>query len=457
MQYDPRTMRRLAMNLVVDKFDRPIAFEAANKVLYPIPTLAEDDSGTVTGLAGPDGLPVPLDGLRLQGRSSLGVKLADFQTLVGHSCTNNGTMELVSGDVSQIGKTGYSIKVTVPAGETSIFSYPAWTTAVNNPGGNFLLVIDNHTVATDGYINWYTAVESGYTNHYYTTLALNKYGIQALGKGVGSVVSDWMVGGGSPTPSTITRSRCNIIAPAAEAAVVTFHLMSAAAWTPPVIQIIHDDGGVEGYTELLPLLNEYGFKAGFSIIGSLIDTTNHMTTAHLDQLYAEGHDLIPHGATNLSTLALAAALADIDSNADYLLGRGYTRGSNIYVYPNGVEYHSATDKTSLINHLIGRGIKHGYLASGNTSLPIKQMNKYLVSRYAVNAAVNTTTLLNHIDKAWECGYGMTLMLHQIVASGASGDQANRADVNTIFAGLAARVKEGKCIVLPPSDSVLAHA
>lgn len=55
MQYDPRTMRRLAMNLVVDELDRPIAFEADNKVLYPFPTLAADSFGDYTELVGPNG------------------------------------------------------------------------------------------------------------------------------------------------------------------------------------------------------------------------------------------------------------------------------------------------------------------------------------------------------------------------------------------------------------------
>lgn len=54
MQYDPRTMRRLAMNLVVDELDRPIAFEADNKVLYPFPTLAADSFGDYTELVGPN-------------------------------------------------------------------------------------------------------------------------------------------------------------------------------------------------------------------------------------------------------------------------------------------------------------------------------------------------------------------------------------------------------------------
>lgn len=401
-----------------------------------------------------DGHEVPLS--THTGTSSLGVSVADYQTLTGHSCSNNGTMSLVSGNVPQIGKTGYSIKVTVPAGETSIFSFPSWT-AVNNPGNNFALVIENHTLATDGYINWYTAVQSAYTDHYYTTCSLNKYGLQAFVRAVGSAVSDWTVGGGSPTPSTITRGRCNIVAPASEAAVVTFHLMSAAAWSPPLIQIICDDGGIEGYRELLPLLNEYGFKAGFAIIGSLIGTTNYMTTSMLDQLYADGHDLIPHGATNLSSLSLAAALADVDSNANYLINRGYHRGRELYVYPNGVEYHSATDKTSIINHLVARGVKQAYLASGNTTYAAKGLNKYGITRYNCDAAVNTTTLLNHIDKAWECGMGMTLMIHQIVASGATGGQVNRSDMDTILSGIATREKAGKLIVARPSDTVLALA
>lgn len=55
MRYDPRTMRRLAMNMVVDELDRPIAFEADNKALYPFPTLAEDASSNVTALVGPGG------------------------------------------------------------------------------------------------------------------------------------------------------------------------------------------------------------------------------------------------------------------------------------------------------------------------------------------------------------------------------------------------------------------
>lgn len=408
-------------------------------------------------LVGADGVPIDTELFGFHNSASLGIPLLDFSTLIGYSIAAGGTMELVAASVPEIGKTGNSIKVTVPAGTTKAFDLEEWT-ALNIANSHVMLVVENQTLGINATGVFYLGVQSALTDHYYSNISFNKYGLDMFALANNGTANRWTVGGGAPTFATLTDGRVNITANAANDAVIVFHGIYAAPRCPPIIQIIQDDGPIGGYTELYPLLNKYGFKAGFSIIADLVGSTaSYMSEAQLGQLYAEGHDMIPHGQYSLDTYGSAAlAIADIQHNADYLTALGYTRGSKLYVYPNGTAYYSASDRTTIKDYLDTAGYLNAYIASGRQHMQAGGVRRLEVERYAVNAAVNTTTLLNELDLAIDSGQGMVLMIHNVVASGAAGDASNRADVETILAGIQTRVRAGKCVVLPPSKASVAH-
>lgn len=390
------------------------------------------------------------------GQNSLGVLLVDFSTLTGYGVTAGATMELVSSSVPEIGKTGNSIKVTVPAGTTKSFDLASFS-ALNVANQSFMLVFDNQTLGLNATSVWYMGVQSALTDQYYTTFSYTQYGLCAVCAANNGTINKWSTGSGSPSFSTLTDGRINITANAANDAVIVFHGIYAAPRQMPIIQLIQNDGSASGYTEFLPLLNKYGMKAGFAIIKDLVGTGGYLTEAQLGYLSEQGHDLLPYGQNALSSLASAgAAIADIKSNTDYLDQFRFGKANICYVYPAGVQYYSATDRTSITDYLASAGVDAAYLASGYTHQQAGSIGNLNIPRYAVNAAVNTTTLLNYVDLAIDSCQGMCLMLHAIVASSATGNSSNRADIDTVLSGIRDRVRAGKCVVLPPTVAAKAH-
>lgn len=380
---------------------------------------------------------------------SRGNKRLNFDTLTGASVSGGSgiTMEIVAVNVPEIGKVGNSIKITVDAGLTRTFTAPAFT-AGPIPNSTLSLIMENLTTETFAADLEY-AVEAGFTNRYTNSSSITQYGIQEITKANVASLNEFAVTG-SPTFDALTRFRLVIAAPAGRAAVVILHGLYSSTGGVPTFEIMCDDGHISGYTELLPQLNRYKIKAGFAVIQSLVGTTNYMTEDQLQEIHDAGHDILVHGLTNLSSFGtLAAALADIDSNTAYVRGKEW-RGGDLYVYPNGVSSYSTADATSIVNHLASNGFKAAYHTSGLRAHRKSGLGKYRTGRYSWAAWMAASTILNHIDALLITGRSYCLNIHSIVASGMAGDQINRADLDTILAGVATRVAAGTLNNYPPT-------
>lgn len=390
------------------------------------------------------------------GANSLGLTLWDCSTLTGYNLIG-GSMTLVdSVDVSAILRksTAKSIQFTVPAGTNVELELPVLAGAFKIPNKQISFVIEviDGTPGAGAIITPY--LNTGSYSHFYTgSFQLNNIGVQVVSPAEGTNIHEWAVGAGSPTFDTLTDGKLRVAAATTDLTVIV-HAVIANSSTVPTVSIIHDDGDYTAFTKLMPLLNRYGFKAGFGIIADLITDTGstYMYEKHLEQLYAEGHDLIPHGQYPLDTYGtVELALADIDANADWLLNRGYARGSGGYIYPGGVFMYSTADRTSILSYLSERGITDAWLASGQANSLVGGYGRLTRGRYAINAATNLTTLSNWLSVLHECGQEMTLMIHEIVDSGASGDQSNYGDIETLLADLRIRQDAGTLRVVTPSQ------
>lgn len=386
-------------------------------------------------------------------KSSLGVLLDGFGSLAGHSIGSGGTMALTDSTPPELKKPGKSIQVTVPAGTSKNFDITLPGTNVC-PNKHLKVILENLSNDMTGSATWYISNDAGLANHYYTSISINKIGVFSIDAANSSSLNRWTVGAGTPSFDGLAKMRFTLVAPASSDLNVIFHGVYASPAKRTCVRLIQDDGMLSGYTEFLPLLNKYGFKAGFSIIKNLIGGGGYMTLNMLDQLYAEGHDIMPHGDYALSTFASSAeAVADIKINAEFLLDKGYLQGSTVYVFPQGVWSFSANDRTSILNYLKSAGYSHAFIASGSTDSNTRGIGKYTIARYPVNATVNTASLLAALDLAVESGQDLTVMFHAIVPSGATGDAANRADVSAILDGISSRVLAGKCDVVNPADNI----
>lgn len=374
--------------------------------------------------------------------ASFGSSVFDFSTLAGVSITAGGVIELVDAATPRIFKPAgsKSLKVTVPAGTTKALTVPIRADQVC-PTSCYKFVVEQVSpdLLTTGAV--LVGNDSNFTNHYYANIAFDKHGLYTIDP------SNFAVGGGSPTITTgVKYCRLNIVAQPGQDFVCVFHGMYASPAQKPAVQIIFDDGWRSDYTEVLPLLNKYGLRAGFSIIKNLVGGANFLTWGMIDEIYASGHDIYTHGEFALSSFStVEEAMADVSLNRASLISRGYTRGSDIYVYPQGAWSLNATDRTSIVAALQDLGYRSAYLASGGAASIIGGVDLMRINRRAINASVGAATVLISVDSTISAKKEITLMGHQILSTGATGDATNRQVLDDIFAGLATRIAAGSIV------------
>ena len=402
----------------------------------------------------------PLDDVTLTNiEAGLGVKILDFSTLAGFGITAGGTIELVDDPIPSIGRTAQAMKVTVPMGTTKTLTFPAWA-AQYNSNNRFDMIYKNLTNDRTGTATWYMSVDAGYLNHYYTSLGFTTNTYRIDSRALSAFSAAWTVGAGAPTFSTIANGKIALVAPAAENLVIIIYAIYASGGEKPIVQFIFDDSHVSHYQFALPVLNKYGFKAGFATIGDLVGGVNYMTTDMLKQLDREGHDIFPHGQYVLNTFpSAAAAIAEIKRNSDFITALGLTRAAQkVYAYPGGADYWSVNDRTTITNYLKGAGYDLAYLASFSTSIEsmVGKLNCMSLGRYQINAAFVLATVQNLVDHAIASGFGITFMTHVLVSAGAVGSDTNVADFDSLCSMIRSRVDSGQCVVRTPTKALFSN-
>lgn len=240
---------------------------------------------------------------------------------------------------------------------------------------------------------------------------------------------------------------------------VTITQNSATATTVYIDSIVHswdakgkviitnDDGWASWFTSGIPVLDARNLKSTASIIAAHVDLNpSWVTSAQLAAAYNSGHDLCVHGATAMSGLAdTQARINDVKSNKDFLDNAGYSRGTDVYVWPNGVYQLSAGDQ-ECINVLKAQGF---VCARGTTSVRYYRHsvgqadNRWLIPIIGVDHLTTPATIAGYLDIAATRGVTCVLMYHEIVASGASaGTQRNLSDFTADMDAVKTRVDAG---------------
>lgn len=115
-----------------------------------------------------------------------------------------------------------------------------------------------------------------------------------------------------------------------------------------------------------------GIKMTHFLIASMIGTAGYVTAQDVQRILDAGHQICPHGAASLASLADdAARRADIQANIDGLKALGVPEAMllDCYAYPNGVFEVSAGD-TSIMQMLRDFGFKTARTASRRAYIPI---------------------------------------------------------------------------------------
>lgn len=256
--------------------------------------------------------------------------------------------------------------------------------------------------------------------------------------------------GGTPTDFTIAQADFKIrITPAgASGCTCYFDVIEYGYRNRTKALVSFDDGYASAWTDSngIAYANSLGIRCSLGIIAEQIDSVaTWLTSSELAAVYAAGNDLLPHGATSLGTIKLYPAIvADLKTNRNFLADRGYTRGVNHYIYPNGVYQIAAGDPT-IANALTEVGIT-GFARGTSTPITfptrIGNGNLKLLPIIGLSAGESPSTILTRVDAAIARGQSFCLMFHDVIAGATSGISVNSTDLKTIFDGLSTRMKQG---------------
>ena len=82
------------------------------------------------------------------------------------------------------------------------------------------------------------------------------------------------------------------------------------------IAFIDDDGSLEAYTVLLPMLEKFGFKGSFAVVTNRIGRKGYMNKTQLLDLQQRGHEILSHSKTHphMTDILLSEAAFELQSS-----------------------------------------------------------------------------------------------------------------------------------------------
>ncbi|MCL2135828.1 MAG: polysaccharide deacetylase family protein [Candidatus Bathyarchaeota archaeon] len=162
-----------------------------------------------------------------------------------------------------------------------------------------------------------------------------------------------------------------------------------------VVCIVFDDGWLTQYTNALPILEEHGFKATFSIITDYPDKNpSYMDWKQIVALHDQGHDIESHTADHsILTLQNESAIEyQLSQSKQDLLKHGIN--APLFIYPNGEGAGNSTVE-SLVqqNYCAARGIIHGNIDMN------QPFNPYALPAYEVRNSTTLEMFKNYVNQA----------------------------------------------------------
>lgn len=155
----------------------------------------------------------------------------------------------------------------------------------------------------------------------------------------------------------------------------------------PIVTLISDDGRIENEEWYLPLLNEFGVKSTFAIVGNwtreadLGIRTNVMTSNKLRELFYEGHDIASHTWTHSAdwgTVLTPEQIEEEMSRTKVFLEKITTTSVNMFVSPFGI-------RNANIDNIISKYYDANFI-SGFGTLNNVPLNNYFLNRLSFDSS-----------------------------------------------------------------------
>lgn len=193
----------------------------------------------------------------------------------------------------------------------------------------------------------------------------------------------------------------------------------------PAVMIHFDDGEASLYTEAFAYMNPLGMKGTAYIISPPFQ---NVTDAQMVEMDAAGWDMGNHTTTttHLDTLTEEEQESAISGQKTVLDGLGLTRASSHVAYPSGAFNVDTLTAMAATSMLTGRSVY-----STRETMRYYAANPFLLPCKYADAVDDPDDIIDHIEAILCTGAIASIVFHDIVSSGASGNQYNRADFREI--------------------------
>lgn len=275
---------------------------------------------------------------------------------------------------------------------------------------------------------------------------------------------DTVVGTGSWTGTTFNRLRWKITGRASWTPVCYIRNLSWSGWDKPTFTIIHDDGGISGYTTVFPLLQARNLVATFALIGSAIGIVHggydHMDATEMKDMRRYGCDFANHTFNHLQAVlpsgSQALCYAEIASGRAAIINAGVDNGVSEHLFCSpygewGTNYWAASDQA---NNKMFRGLafSNGTHKSMATSQIMNQSNRQ-VGCLATISSTTTGYIVSCIDYVIAKGGSLIILYHHILSSSGASIETTTAKYTAILDYLKTKRDAGQCDVVTLSEMV----
>jgi peptidoglycan/xylan/chitin deacetylase (PgdA/CDA1 family) len=236
----------------------------------------------------------------------------------------------------------------------------------------------------------------------------------------------------------------------------------------PQVCLIFDDGFLNVYENIFPLMESLNIPAGFSIIGAFVGKKAgdqmYAPASVLQEMHSTGRwDMLNHSWEHLPVARMVSETCEFIEDQivrckDFLEDKGFTQNheSSIYVAPYGgaqqrdaFNYRRALEKTKVLWHYGTTPRMTGPMLRQNGFIPRLDINTF--SR--INGV--QPTIHQILDCIWSglmAGCSPQLMLHQIVKRAPnSGVELHVNDAMELMFALDKWRREGLCDIVLPTE------
>lgn len=371
--------------------------------------------------------------------------ITDFSSTTGMTLTQGTGTVALDADPLKVRTGTQSLKITQAAGATSALvdldcrnNFGGGASGIDASRDNLWHLRSLVDVpANQNNLSFFVANSVGFTTYFASA---------KMGPQIGSAQlslwwdrpenrKDWAVGAGSPSwASNVQTIRIRPNANANGPLTTWLDALYRGGYARPKILLTFDDSSDGQYTIAKPILDTYGLKGTFYLIGQPVslNTGGAISQAQADTLYAEGHDLCPHswtqaGHTNWATLSADEVQAELQSWLTWGRARDYTRSIQHHAHPLGAT--SAAVDSTLVNL--------GFLTSRST---LRLLQSHLLGldtprflrSYSWGNADGTAGPISWMNDAVTYGTSLFLTFHVFHATTtAAPQQISAADFTTI--------------------------